>query len=153
MTLVLPGWRELELKRQIGWEARYIETLERHMAAPLEYGVSDCITIPADIAEAMCGKNPLPKKVRTYKDDSSALRMMAKYGFKTIEDLLERIFPEINKQQVRRGDCGTFEQSVDGKNQLTCVIVVGPVAIGRGKDGQVCIPIDRLRKTYAIGGL
>lgn len=137
--------------RQPGWEPRYVAVLERHMAAPFEWGVSDCLSVVADVAEALCGKNPLPAKRRRYRTAPGAARQMRKLGFETIEEALAATYSQIPVLKARRGDCGVLEQLVDGRPQQAAVIVMGAIAVGKGPDGPMHVPLTRLKATFAIG--
>ena len=53
--------------------------------------------------------------------------------------------------KARRGDCGVLEQMVDGRPQQAAVIVMGAIAVGKGPDGPMHVPLGRLRATFEIG--
>ena len=147
----LPNWT-IPAERQKGWELAYVETVQRHMAAPFEWGVSDCLIVPADLCLAMCGRNPLPEKLRRYRTEHAAMKLMLSLGFRDVERALSAVFPSIPKAQARRGDCGVLEQVVDGKPWLAPLIVLHDwSAVGKGPNGPVRVPVDRLRSTFAIG--
>lgn len=137
--------------RQPGWEPRYIAALERHMAAPFEWGVSDCLSVVADVAEAICGVNPLPAKRRRYRTAPGAARQLRRLGYQTIEEALGGTFEQIPVLKARRGDCGVLEQMVDGETQQAAVIVMGAIAVGKGPDGPMHVPLGRLKAAFAIG--
>lgn len=142
----LPNWTT-PLVRLPGWEQRYVETLERHNAMPFEWGVSDCIIVACDLADAMCGRNPLPLRMRKYRTAEGAHRRLLSLGFRDIEAALAAVFPRIPTSRARRGDCGVLEQG----DQLACLIVTGPMAVGKGPEGPVSVPVTRLKSTFAIG--
>lgn len=147
----LPTWTT-PAERQPGWERGYAETLQRHLDQPFVWGVSDCLILPADLCEAMCGRNPFPAKLRRYRTELGAGKLMRQLGFETVEDALAQVFPPIPKLHARRGDAGVLEQMVDGKAQLATMIVLGDgSAVGKGPRGLVRIALARLRSTYAIG--
>jgi hypothetical protein len=149
----LPNWSS-PLRRQPGWERGYVATVDHHLQKPFEWGVSDCLILPADLCEAMCGRQPFPPKLRRYTTALGAAKLMAKLGFETVEDALANFFPPVSRLSVRRGDCGVYEQQVDGKPVLSAMIVLGDhSAVGKGENGIVRVDVSRLRSTFAIGEL
>lgn len=99
----------------------------------------------------MCGRNPLPMKLRRYRTELGALKLMTRLGLDDVEAALARVFPPIPKLRARRGDCGVLDQTIDGKPQLACLIVTGPMAVGKGPAGPIHVPVTRLKSTFAIG--
>ncbi len=138
--------------RPPGWEARYVATLERHLAAPFAWGESDCLVVVADVAEALTGHNPLPPKSRRYRSDLAAMKQLRRRGFETIGAALAAHFARIPTVQARRGDCGVVEQMVGGRRQQAAVIVMGAIAVGKGPEGPIHVPLSRLKAVFAIGG-
>lgn len=147
----LPNWTT-PAKRRPGWERSYVEIVQHHMALPVIWGESDCLTVPADLCEGMCGRNPFPTKLRRYSTELGAAKLMRRLGFETVEDALAGVFPRVSKTMVRRGDCGVFESILDGRPQLACLIVLHDgTAAGKGIAGPVRVPVSRLKSTFAIG--
>jgi hypothetical protein len=118
------------------------------MAAPFEWGVSDCITAVADVCDALCGRNPLPAKLRAYRTEDAAAALMAALGFGSLTEALAAVFPEIARSRARRGDCGVLEASALGPASF---VVLGANAVGKGLTGPVYVPVTRLARTFAIG--
>lgn len=147
----LPIWTT-PAERQPGWERGYAETLQRHLDQPFAWGVSDCLIVPADLCAAMCGRNPFPMKLRAYRTELGAAKLMRRLGFNTVEDALARVFPAIAPLRARRGDCGVLEQTIDGVSELATLILLGDgSAVGKGPGGMVRLPASRLKSTFAIG--
>jgi hypothetical protein len=143
----LPNWTT-PLERTTGWESRFVETVERHMASPFEWGVSDCLTVVADVCDAICGRDPMPARLRHYRDEGAAMALMAALGFAGVTEALVAVFPEIGLRRARRGDCGVLEASALGP---ACFIVLGANAVGKGAAGPIYVPVTRLARTFAIG--
>jgi len=146
----LPNWTT-PLRREAGWERAFAETLARHNALPFEWGVSDCVTVVADLCEAMCGRNPLPMRLRRYRTELGAAKMLLSLGFADVEQALTGTFPIIPRMRARRGDCGVIAQETAGGVQLACLVVIGVNAVGKGPGGPIIVPVSRLKTTFAIG--
>jgi len=147
----LPTWKTPLVRRQ-GWENAFVETVEGHMAQPFAWGVSDCLIVPADLCASMCGRNPLPARLRRYRTERGAMKLMLALGFHDVEQALSSTLPPVPALLARRGDCGVLEQIVDGKPWLSTLIVLGDgSAIGKGPSGPMRVPVHRLKTTFAIG--
>lgn len=136
--------------RRAGWERAYVEVMERHMAAPFAWGVSDCLTVPAGLCLAMTGVDPM-KGLHRYSTEFGAMKKLAQIGCATVEDALACAFPSVPVLLARRGDCGVLGQTVDGKPWLSTLIVMGDRAVGKGPDGPVSVPTHRLKSAFMIG--
>jgi hypothetical protein len=147
----LPTWKT-PAERQPEWERSYVAVMERHMAQPFAWGVSDCLIVPADLCAEMCGRNPLPAKLRRYRTEAAAMKLLLSLGFHDVEEALAQVFPPIPLLRARRGDCGVLEQTVNGKPWLATLIVMGDgSAVGKGIAGLVRVPVHKLKSTFAIG--
>jgi hypothetical protein len=143
----LPNWTT-PLVRTLGWEPRFVAAVEGHMARPFEWGVSDCLTVVADVCDAICGRDPMPARLRHYRDERAAMALLASLGFPGVTEALAAVFPEIGRSKARRGDCGVLEASALGP---ACFIILGANAVGKGLAGPVYVPVTRLALTFAIG--
>lgn len=148
----LPTWTTPPV-RQPGWERSYIEVLNRHAVLPFGWGSSDCLILVADICAAITGRDPLPAKLRRYRTETGAGRLLLALGFTDIEMALAAVFPAIAPAQARRGDCAIIERQINGKPSLAAVIVTGPAAVGKGPNGQIIVPRRQLKAAFAIGSL
>lgn len=146
----LPHW-STPAERQPGWELTYAKALQRHIDMPFMWGISDCLTVPADLCDAMCGRNPLPGAMRTYRTEEAAMALLADLGFADVEQALEAVFPRIPVSMARRGDAGVILVTVAGKQMLTTLIVMGEKAVGKGERGPVLFPTLRMKSAFAIG--
>ena len=148
------GWTPPIIKpRKPGWDAAMISVLEEHLAQPHTWGISDCLIVPADICRAMTGSNPFPNRMRRYRTESGALKLLLKLGFRDVEDALKAAFPTRPLAQARRGDCGVVEGWIDGRSVLSTVIIIGGgKAIGRDLNNQrITVPALSLRSAFEVG--
>lgn len=136
-----------------GWEAKAIAVLGRHMALPLQAGLSDCLSVPADLTEAMCGVSILPAHLRRYRTMAGAYRLLSKLGFSDVEEALAAAFPRLPAAMARRFDAGIIERRDGvGRPVLATVIVSDRGhSLGRDEFGPVIVPTLGLRSTFAIG--
>jgi hypothetical protein len=123
------------------------------MAQPITWGVSDCLSVPADLCRAMTRVTILPMHLRRYRTELGAYKLLAKLGFADVEEALKAAFPETAIAMARRFDAGVVERRDSaGRPVLATVIVIeGGQAIGRDLDGVVLVPVLSLRSTFAIG--
>lgn len=134
-----------------GWERAYVEIMERYQAEPFGWAdLQHCLGAPAELTLGMTGVNPV-RGLPARKTEEGQLRLLAKLGYRTVEDALEAVFPEIPKLLARRGDCGILDQTVDGREWPATFIVLGDRAIGKSVKGIVVVPTGRLKRTFAIG--
>lgn len=137
-----------------GWEKKALDVLDRHMAQPLAWGVSDCLSVPADLCVVMTGVNILPRHLRRYRTEAGALRLLAKAGFSDVEEALNAAFPRIEGvAMARRFDAGVIERKdIAGRPVLATVIITnGAQAVGRDACGPVLVSQLSLRSAFAIG--
>ena len=120
------------------------------MSAPFAWGVSDCLIVPADLCLAMTGVDPM-KRMRRYSSEVGAMKLLLKTGCADVEAALALAFRPVPPAYARRGDCGVFEQTFDGKPWLTTFVIMGDRAVAKGPDGAMFVPIHKLKSTFAIG--
>lgn len=128
--------------------------LQRHMAQPLSWGISDCLTVPADLCEAMTGVRILPPHLRRYRTEIGAMRLLKRAGFNDVEEALNAAFTRLDgTAQARRFDAGVVERKDEaGRSVLATVIIFqAGQAIGRDGAGTVLVPQLTLRSAFAIG--
>lgn len=94
--------------KQPGWEKRLNAVIERHMALPSQYGVSDCFLMPMDAVEAVTGIRHFPED-RAYKSEVGAAKRLRKRGFATVEDAFASLFETVSQLSAERGDIGVVE--------------------------------------------
>lgn len=149
----LRDWRFPDIPaRRPGWEHGFVDVLQGHIWQPFAWGAHDCLRMPADLCLAMTDVDPM-KGLKRYASETGARRILAALGFRTVEDALQAVFPEIPLLRARRGDCGVVEQEIDGRPWLSTHIVVGDRAVALGPKGPSFVPLDRLKRTFAIGAV
>jgi hypothetical protein len=90
------------------WELRLNEAIEKHLALPAKFGLSDCYMIADDAFQAITGER-LYKGVR-YGTERGAGKQLRKRGFETVEDALRARLPEVGRLLAQRGDLGVVER-------------------------------------------
>lgn len=98
--------------RQKGWEARHKAVVEKHMALPAEWGVSDCYQFPDENVEALLGER-MHRDPLGYKTETGAARKLRKRGFADVGEAFAARFSEVPPSLAQRGDIGVIER--DGK--------------------------------------
>lgn len=99
----------MTLTRVSGWDRALPLVIERHMALPGEWGVSDCWTLTMDAIEAVTGERVL-KHLRRYKTEAGGYRLFAKHGFTTVEEALASVLQPVGRLSAQRGDVGVIER-------------------------------------------
>ncbi len=127
------------------WEKRLNEAVERHMALPSEYGVSDCYRIAEDAYEAVTG-GQLYGKVK-YSNEAGIAKQLRKRGFETMRDALAAKLEEIPPLMAQRGDLGVVER--DGVISAGVVTSIGFVT--RGEGAVLFLPITDLKAAFRVG--
>jgi hypothetical protein len=137
--------------RQRGWETRFAALMEHELAQPFSWGSSDCLTLAADVCEALTGVQPFPLELRDYDSAAGAATVLVKLGFTSISGPLEAVFQPIPSARARRGDCGV---RVSAEGELSTFIVLGATAVGRAEGkSRVVVPTLQLAQTFAIGAV
>lgn len=110
--------------RRDDWLLRLDALLGRLAGHPFVWGYNDCCTLAADAVEAVTGRNPLPYLRGSYETRQGALRWLAREGFTSLPDALDRFAGERRPypQMAQRGD----------------VVLLGELAVGV-VDGAGCI--------------
>lgn len=91
------------------WEKRLKAAIEKHMALPSQYGVSDCYLIADDAVEAVTGKTMYGAAVRRYRTPAGAGKQLRRRGFATVEDAFAARFATVPPSLAQRGDIGVIE--------------------------------------------
>lgn len=149
-----PVWTAKAIPARIpGWERAARPVLETHMAQPITWGTSDCLSVPIDLCQAMTGVSVLSAHLRRYRTELGAYKLLAKLGFADVEEALNAAFTRTAVAMARRFDAGVVERLDEaGRPVLATVIVIeGGQAIGRDHAGIVLVPVLSLRSTFAIG--
>lgn len=100
-----------------GWENRLTALIERHLALPPEYGVSDCFVIADDGVEACLGQRlhelAGQKPVSAYKSELGAARLLRRRGFNAVSNAFGSVFEEVAPALAQRGDIGVVDHEGD----------------------------------------
>lgn len=133
------------MTRVDGWEKNLKIVIERHMALPSQFGVSDCYLIPDDAVEAVTGSRMYPKAVG-YKSEAGAAKKLHQHGFENVEQAFAAKFEEIPTSLAQRGDIGVIE--VNG-------IISGGVftALGfmtRGETAVIFVPYAEVKRAFKV---
>lgn len=129
-----------------GWETRLMEAVQRHDSMPLEYGTSDCIIHIADCIEAVTGEDPMASYRGAYASEEEAGELLVSLGASDVEELLESLYEEVPPALARRGDVGV----VKIKGVAACVVVMGPLIIGKSSLGSIKMSTSRLTRAFKI---
>lgn len=100
------------LTRVPGWDRSLPLVIERHMALPGEWGVSDCWTMTLDAIEAVTGERVL-KHLRRYRTEAGGYRLFAKHGLSSLDQAFATILQPVGRLAAQRGDVGVIER--DGR--------------------------------------
>lgn len=131
-----------------GWEDRLIEVVSWHASIPFSWGRSDCFTFPMDVVAALTGDDPWASE-RDYDSELGAARKLRTRGFKTTIDAFAAKFEEVHPAYAHRGDIGIADYPSAGLGGG--VVVLGTDVIGKGLDGTVRLPRDRLVRAFKVG--
>lgn len=131
------------------WPEKLAEVIARHAALPFQWGVSDCFILPMDVCAALTGAPDPYADEREYADAQAAARRLHNRGFKTIEDAFVAAFEECPPVFARRGDIGIADYP--GAILGGGVVVLGLDVIGKGEQGTVRLPRDRLKRAFKVG--
>lgn len=120
-------------------------SLARHIAAPFEWGVSDC-ALAFDIVRDITGFDAIDG-MRGYADGSDAMRRLRARGFQSVLDLVAATFPEIPPSEAQRGDLGYVD---DVQPLMSPAVINGAVAHSKGIAGPVLIPRGLIVRAFAV---
>lgn len=137
------------MTRRPDWERRLNEAVERHMALPPDYAITNCYILPDDCVLAITGRRMHPKLYnggRGPKTERGAAKRLLRHGFRSVEDAFAARFPRIPPLTAQRGDIGVVE--IDG-------VVCGGVytAIGfaaRSAHGVAFLPVTTVKSAFRV---
>lgn len=130
--------------RRPDWEIRLNAVIEKHLALPAKYGVSDCYMIADDAFEAVTGER-LYKGVR-YSTEAGAGKQLRKRGFETVEDAFRARLPEVGRLLAQRGDLGVVVR--DGAVSGGVFTALGFMT--RGKDSVVFLSPLQVKTAFRV---
>jgi hypothetical protein len=112
------------LVRRRDWRARLKQYLDTVKDAPLSYGEHDCgIGLAACAIEAMTGTDVAAQWRGRYDSAASALRMLRKDGFESIEDLGRKMLPAVHPSEGQIGDIALIEGDEDSGIDALGVVI------------------------------
>lgn len=135
-----------------GWEDRLTAVIERHLALPPEYGVSDCFVIADDGVEACLGQRlhqlAGQPPVTGYKSELGAARLLRRRGFNGVSNAFGSVFAEVPPALAQRGDVGVVEhEGVEAGGLFTQLGFFTRIAGGPA----VFLPASAARIGYRVG--
>lgn len=136
---------ELEMSRRPDWELRLNAAIEKHMALPAKFGLSDCYMIADDAFVAVTGHR-LYKGVR-YGTEKGAAKQLRKHGFENVEEAFAARLPEVGRMLAHRGDLGV----VDRDGVLSGGVFTSLGFMTRGDDAVVFLPPMEVKTAFRVG--
>ncbi len=128
------------------WEKRLKAVIEKHMALPSEFGVSDCYIIADDAVEAVTGEQMF-EGVRDYTNELGAAKYLKRKKFANVEVAFASKFEAVAPTLAHRGDIGVIDN--DGAICGGFFSSVGFVA--RGKDRLLFLPVSQVKTAFKVG--
>lgn len=143
------------LTRVPGWDRALPLVIERHMALPGEWGISDCWMLTMEAIEAVTGKRILPH-LRRYRTEAGGYRLFAKHGFTTVEAALASVLKPVGRLSAQRGDVGVIERDglisagvIDAEG-LVVKTLYGEGKIVTGSDVRH-FPVTAVKTAFKVG--
>lgn len=131
------------LKRRSGWELHGHEVLEAHLSQAFIWGVSDCVTVAADVVLATCGVNLVPERDWTSRDEAMAA-IKARGG---LEAAVDAVLPPVGVLSAQRFDIGLWRRGLVS----ALVVCDGQGFSGKTEDGRLRVPRSEIFKAWASG--
>lgn len=137
------------LTRVPDWDRALPLVVERHMALPGEWGVSDCLLTAGDAIEAVTGVDILAEFRGRYSTEIGAARLMRKHGCENVDDVFRVFFslPPVGRLMAQRGDVGTVMQG----GQLTAGFMTERGFAAKGEHGLVFHDITEIVAAFKVG--
>ena len=129
-----------------GWERALRLVVEKHLALPTQYGVSDCYVIADDAVEAVTGARMF-RDARRYRTAKGAARVLRRHGFLTVEDAFADRFAAIPVAQAQRGDIGVIHQ---GNGEVSGGVFTGAGFFTRGPGSALVLPISAVTRAFRV---
>ena len=129
-----------------GWERALRLVVEKHLALPTQYGVSDCYVIADDAVEAVTGGR-LFRDARRYRTAKGAARVLRRHGFLTVEDAFADRFPAIPVLQAQRGDIGVVHQP---NGEVSGGVFIGSGFFTRGPGSALVLPMSAAARAFRV---
>lgn len=130
-----------------GWETRLKLVIEKHMALPLQWGVSDCYIIVDDAVQALTG-DCLYSGATKYKTEKGAAKILAKHGFRTVHDALAGALDQIPVSMAQRGDVGVVYQQ---NGDVSGGVFTPQGFMSKSQFGVEFLPLSSVYAAYRVG--
>lgn len=122
------------------------EIVDGARGRPFEWGVSDC-SLAFDVVLAITGFDALDGN-RWYRTEEEAFNVLYQLGFRTVIELVEANFPEIEPFEAQRGDLG-----YPGKIPhplMSPAVYVGPLWVSKSPHGDVFVSGSTIKRVFAV---
>ncbi len=138
----------IEPPRVETWQTRLEAVIVRQYAGAFEWGVRDCATLFADVADALTGADPFAA-FRPWASDIAAARALARSGASSVADYIDARFRAVAPSEARQGDVGYVPGLAD---RLACpAVILGPHAMSWRPDGLIVFDRALITRAFAVG--
>lgn len=135
------------MTRHPQWEARLVKLVRSRMTAPYNPSRHDCLMWPADLAEAVTGKDHARGHRGKYKSTATGYRYLREVmGFDSPEALLDSLFEQKPPGFAHRGDIVMPDDGIPAACMGAYALSVGEAAVGL-----VNIPRNSWVKAWRVG--
>ncbi|KAB0682016.1 DUF6950 family protein [Aureimonas leprariae] len=131
--------------RVAGWEQALVEAIERHVALPFSWGVSDCAVLTTDCIAAVTGERPFGGPFR-YRSEIGAAKWLRRKGLDDLAALGASRFEECPPSLARRGDIGMIER--DGK--ICAGVFTSQGFVSKAERGIIAEPVTAVARAFRI---
>lgn len=129
-----------------GWERALRLVVEKHLALPTQFGVSDCYVIADDAVEAVTGER-MYRDARRYRTARGAARVLRRHGCLTVEDAFAGRFDVIPVAQAQRGDIGVVHQP---SGEVSGGVFIGSGFFTRGPSSALVLPMSAAARAFRV---
>lgn len=138
-----PRWHRVQ-----GWPERLAEFLAERTPRPFEWGEQDCVSLAADAAVVLTGRDPLATYRGQYADEAEAYRIVGEDGLAAFVGRLMAEFgaPECPVSLAQRGDWAL----VTVGNHFVTGIVTGSYVAAPGVRRLAHVPLRHAVAAWAI---
>ena len=132
-----------------GWPERLAEFLALRADRPFEWGEQDCVSLAADAAVVLTGRDPFAAHRGQYTNEDEAYRLVV--GEDGLVAFVSRLMaefgaPECPVSLTQRGDWAM----VSVGNQFVTGIVAGETVAAPGVRGLAYVPLKRAVAAWAV---
>ena len=132
--------------RTDGWDGALYAAIERHRAAPFEWGSHDCATLFRDCVVACTGRDPLAD-LAPWFSAATAVRALRRAGYGSAFDLVRDRFTAVAPAMAGRGDVGFLA----ARDALSApAVITGTEAVSRNETGFVIVPAAALAVAFRV---